>query len=59
MSKTIMKIFVVLILLLPNIAFAVEIPKAELVLVKKSERKMYLIKNNKPFRAGTPIIIKP
>jgi murein L,D-transpeptidase YafK len=50
MSKTIMKIFVVLILLLPNIAFAVEIPKAELVLVKKSERKMYLIKNNKPFR---------
>jgi murein L,D-transpeptidase YafK len=50
MSNTIMKIFIVLLLLLPNITFAVELPKAELVLVKKSERKMYLIKNNKPFR---------
>ncbi|MHC4310450.1 MAG: L,D-transpeptidase family protein, partial [Planctomycetota bacterium] len=42
--------FFVLILLLPNLAFAVELPMAELVLVKKSERKMYLIKNDKPFR---------
>ena len=50
MSNTIMKIFTVLILLLSNLAFAVELPKAELVLVKKSERKMYLIKNDKPFR---------
>jgi murein L,D-transpeptidase YafK len=50
MSNTIMKILVVLILLLPNIAFADELPKAELVLVEKSERKIYLIKNNKPFR---------
>jgi murein L,D-transpeptidase YafK len=45
-----MKNFFVLILLLPNLAFAVELPKADLVLVKKSERKMYLIKNDKPFR---------
>jgi murein L,D-transpeptidase YafK len=45
-----MKNFFVLILLLPNLAFAVELPRAELVLVKKSERKMYLIKNDKPFR---------
>ena len=45
-----MKIFIVLILLLPNIAFAIDLQKADLVLVKKSERKMYLIKNNKPFK---------
>lgn len=45
-----MRIFIALILLLPNFALAVELPKADLVLVKKSERKMYLIKNDKPFR---------
>jgi len=50
MSNTVMRIFIALILLLPNFALAVELPKADLVLVKKSERKMYLIKNDKPFR---------
>ena len=45
-----MKNLLVLIILLPNLVLADELPKADLVLVKKSERIMYLIKNNKPFR---------
>jgi murein L,D-transpeptidase YafK len=46
----VMKNLMLLISLLPTLAFAVELPKADLVLVKKGERKMYLIKNEKPFR---------
>ena len=45
-----MKNLIVLIVLLPSLVLAVELPKADLVLVKKSERKMYLMKNEIPFR---------
>ena len=45
-----MRIFILIILLIPNITFAIEQPRAELVLVKKSERKMYLIQNDIPFK---------
>jgi len=46
----IMKTLIIILLLFPNFAFAVEQTMADLVLVKKSERKMYLIKDDKPFK---------
>ena len=45
-----MKTLIIILLLFPNFAFAVEQTMADLVLVKKSERKMYLIKDDKPFK---------
>ena len=39
-----------LILVLPTVCLASDLPKADEVLVKKHERKMYLIKSEKPFR---------
>ena len=40
-------------MLIPSLVLEGEIPKADLVLVKKRERKMYLMKNRKPFRVYT------
>jgi murein L,D-transpeptidase YafK len=45
-----MKTLIIVVLLFPNLLFADELLMADLVLVKKSERKLYLIKNNAPFK---------
>ena len=45
-----MKKLIFLILFFPIICFAGELPQADSVLVKKHDRKMYLIKNDKPFK---------
>ena len=45
-----MKTLIIILLLFPSLLLADELPKADLVLVKKGERKMYLIKKDKPFK---------
>ena len=45
-----MKSLIFLLLLLTRLAYGGELPKADAVLVRKNERKMYLLKNEKPFR---------
>jgi murein L,D-transpeptidase YafK len=44
------KKIIILILLLPGIAFAGDLLKADSVLVKKHEKRLYLMKNKKPFK---------
>lgn len=39
-----------IILILPSLCFANNLQKADMVFVKKLERKLYLIQNGKPFR---------
>ena len=46
MTKKIM----ILTTLLPWLVFAGDLPKADSVLVKKHEKRMYLMKNKKPFK---------
>jgi murein L,D-transpeptidase YafK len=41
---------ILLILLLPGLAIAGDLPKADFVLVKKHEKRLYLVKNKKPFK---------
>jgi len=41
---------VLLIILLPCLAVAMDLHKADCVLVKKHEKRLYLMKNEKPFR---------
>lgn len=41
---------VLLILLLPCLAVGMDLPKADCVLVKKHEKRLYLMKNAMPFR---------
>jgi murein L,D-transpeptidase YafK len=41
---------ILLILLLPGLAIAGDLPKADFVLVKKHEKRLYLMKNKKPFK---------
>ena len=47
---SLMKYSIFLIMLRPILALANEPPMADLVLVEKHAKKMYLIKNGKPFR---------
>jgi murein L,D-transpeptidase YafK len=41
---------ILLILFLPGLAIAGDLPKADFVLVKKHEKRLYLMKNKKPFK---------
>ena len=41
---------ILLILLLPGLAIAGDLTKADFVLVKKHEKRLYLMKNKKPFK---------
>ncbi|HSQ85133.1 MAG TPA: L,D-transpeptidase family protein [Desulfobacterales bacterium] len=41
---------ILLIMLLPGLAIAGDLPKADFVLVKKHEKRLYLMKNKKPFK---------
>jgi murein L,D-transpeptidase YafK len=45
-----MKKIIVLIVLLPCLAIAGDLSKADSVLVKKHEKRLYLMKNKKPFK---------
>jgi murein L,D-transpeptidase YafK len=45
-----MKKIIILIILLPCLAIAGDLPKADSVLVKKHEKRLYLMKSNKPFK---------
>ena len=44
------KKIIILIILLPCLVIAGELPKADCVLVKKHEKRLYLMKNKKPFK---------
>jgi murein L,D-transpeptidase YafK len=44
------KKIVILIVLVPCMAIAGDLPKADSVLVKKHEKRLYLMKNKKPFK---------
>jgi murein L,D-transpeptidase YafK len=44
------KKIIILLLLLPGMAIAGELLKADFVLVKKHDKRLYLIKNKKPFK---------
>jgi murein L,D-transpeptidase YafK len=45
-----LKKIIILIILLPWLAIAGDLQKADSVLVKKHEKQLYLMKNNKPFK---------
>lgn len=44
------KKIIILVALLPCMAMAGDLPKADFVLVKKHEKRLYLMKNKKPFK---------